>query len=346
MHSISSISGRPKVSVVGSREDLASDHTIFTVLSISDRIYVSSQPLPGFLRVCSRAWAISNSSGVASVCSGCSWQNRTSFTSPSIRRTYRRGNTALSPPSTESFSPKSRHTRLRIKTPVGWEGKSQNDHRSSDMSEMRFSSEEYQFLPQGGWGTKKHPNSSYGFAQNTQRQKEKSMASTWTIKKLQPNFLLFCANKWCYHSPYLSFPKNCFEKKVIKNPKRMDYLHRDVIFLTYTVQCFTSQIPWLVKIKVLNQLCSPQYTLYQIKTSGRPWTNGLRAPAFIRTWVGAPAIILCYLSKSLQFTFFISENGPLWRWNNILPRPGHVGRIGLDARVTMLMGTGMATISL
>lgn len=140
--------------------------------------------------------------------------------------------------------------------------------------------------------------------------------------------------------------RTALRKKYIKSQKRMDYLHRDVIFLTYTVQCFTSQIPWLVKIKVLNQLCSPQYTLYQIKTSGRPWTNGLRAPAFIRTWVGAPAIILCYLSKSLQFTFFISENGPLWRWNNILPRLGHVGRTGLDARVTMLMGTGMATISL
>lgn len=48
----------------------------------------------------------------------------------------------MSPPSTESFSAKSRHTRLRIKTPVGWEGKSQNDHRSGDMLETRFGSEE------------------------------------------------------------------------------------------------------------------------------------------------------------------------------------------------------------
>lgn len=99
-------------------------HTIFTVLSMSDRTYVSSQPFPGFLRVCSKAWAISRSSGVATFRSGCGWQNRISFTSPSIRRTYRRGNTALSPASTESFSPRSRHTRLRIKTPAEWEGKS------------------------------------------------------------------------------------------------------------------------------------------------------------------------------------------------------------------------------
>lgn len=48
----------------------------------------------------------------------------------------------MSPPSTESFSPKSRHTRLRIKTPVGWEGKSQNDHRSGDMAETRLSSKD------------------------------------------------------------------------------------------------------------------------------------------------------------------------------------------------------------
>lgn len=125
-----------------------SSHTIFTVLSISDSTYVSSQPLPGFLRVCSKAWAISKTSGMASFCSGCSWQNRISFTSPSIRRTYRRGKTALRPVRTESFSPKSRHTRLRIKTPTGQEGKS-HVWQIGDTLETRFSSENRP-IPAGG----------------------------------------------------------------------------------------------------------------------------------------------------------------------------------------------------
>lgn len=96
----------------------------------------------------------------------------------------------MSPPSTESFSPKSRHTRLRIKTPVGWEGKSQNDRTSGDTWRQGTALRKIPVSAPGrmGGGTETAPTETAS-SQRTyahRRQNEESMGDRQTRGNVSP----------------------------------------------------------------------------------------------------------------------------------------------------------------
>lgn len=140
-----------------------------------------------------------------------------------MRRTYRRGNTALSPPSTESFSPKSRHTRLRIKTPVGWEGKSQNDRTSGDTWRQGTALRKMPISAPGRLGGTKTAPTATASLQRTyahRRQNEESRGNMQTRGNVSP---LSCSPMLLSNGftiLHVCFPKNHFEKEVTNTPKK------------------------------------------------------------------------------------------------------------------------------
>lgn len=124
-------------------------------------------------------------------------------------------------------------------------------------------------------------------------------------RKRQPNDLLFCAaNQQSYHSPCLSSPQNCFEKKITDTPRK-NVATPQRCYITQYLSASDSQ-GHLVTGKGLNQLCST--TSHEIKPHRGPRTCGFRAPALSKAWVGAPAVHRITLA-SLFTSVSSSEKG-------------------------------------